>query len=257
MESKTIKIGEREFKSKKSLQELCKRILNSTQVGNKLEGEYFDIMDFVFKMHPEYFSKIKGMTYTIHKRPAVINKKNNEFYIKRADGSEVDFSYLKCFKKTQDSDMATIKKHLKWTIREQMQYHKKEKYERIKIISGGQYGIRCESSGEFITWDQIHLDHHPVPFDNIMNEWLDKTGYGERELALDKDPEATYSYSFKDKNIEREWQEYHYTRATYMLIKDKINLSKGKKVVETETSLTQEQLYCKSLLGGLFKKYEG
>lgn len=85
----------------------------------------------------------------------------------------------------------------------------------------------CQISGDVIPWDEASVDHI-VPFDTLVNEWLD----GRPHLSLvDLAPDVPGAVGdrFVDVNLAEEFRQWHAGIARLRVVKHKINMSMGKR----------------------------
>lgn len=100
-------------------------------------------------------------------------------------------------------------------------------FRRSKITDGDLY---CEVTGNIFPANEIHIDHHPKDFEQIVCEFLDALPDGTVfEGCLTKthagDP---WHNRFKDRDVDRWFQQYHQAAATLRAVHFTANLSKPK-----------------------------
>ena len=174
------------FKTKKEVYDRCQYILNHS--FGVLEGDKLNFIDEVFKMHPRYEEKRGDGEYTIDIMPCIVNPKNNMFIVVREDGSIIDFSYRKAV--NLHSQETRIKTTLRNLVKSQVNCI------RNQMVKSGRVGrgyLICEETGLKIKPEEMHLDHYPLQFEEIVDMWFKKEGLTIGTFKLEP-PEGVSTY---------------------------------------------------------------
>jgi hypothetical protein len=143
------------------------------------------------------------------------------------------FSFRACCKNAFDPAyqgsvsqlLGTWKAAMRNAIRPQMEAY------RRSVTSGNL--VKCAETNQFIAPREAHIDHHPVPFDKLANDFLTALTNSQTPPTL-QDIHRTHSadpmhYTIIDQEVAQLWADYHEANATYRAVKASVNLSKSKK----------------------------
>lgn len=216
-------VGNKNFKSKTTLTAYCKFVLNNAKIGECLRGEWFDVIDGVFRMHSGYERKIKGCEYEIKVRKCNINRNNRQFFIVRGDKTTTDFSFYKAISQSTDK-ITKIKSTLRFAVSDQVKNFK-EGYFKDNAVGGY---VKCPETNLKIRMKDSHLDHHPKSFDDIVKDWSEKFSVSSVDIELDYPKDDENCWPFKDKNLLKSFVDFHKVFAEYRVVLDKVNLQKPK-----------------------------
>lgn len=216
-----IEVAGKKFKTKTTLTAYCKYVLNNAKLNSLLEGEWFDVIDGVLRMHESYTDKVKGQVYSIGVRKCMINGRNRQFYILRADGSNTDFSYLKAM--TAKNKKGHIKETLRAAINDQT-VEWKDNYFLENADSRGY--VICPETDLKIKKKDSHIDHYPKQFDEIIKDWVELNDVKSEEIVLISNGDNTTAWSMEDQDLLETFIEYHKEHATYRIVLNKVNLQR-------------------------------
>ena len=131
----TIKAGGKTFKTKTTLENYCKFVLNNAEIGSYLEGEWELVVTDVLKMHEDFLIKTNGGEgFKVGVRKCFINPRNRQFFILRSDGTDTDFSYRKAL--SPKSKASYVKETLRALIKEQTNAFKDKYFEENQDSKG-------------------------------------------------------------------------------------------------------------------------
>lgn len=91
--SRAISLGGTLFLTKKDAASYIKFLLHSTETNQELTGTSLDIVKALLDRHPRAQDKIGtgvASIYVVQRNPSRC------FFVRRTDGTEIDFSYQKC-----------------------------------------------------------------------------------------------------------------------------------------------------------------
>ena len=210
-----IEIAGKKFKTKATLTAYCKYVLNNADLFTTLRGEWGEVIDGLFHRHYAYDSLTGGVGYEIKVRNCHVNPRNRQFYIEREDGSETDFSYVKCISPKSKSDR--IKEILRELIREQtIEY--KTKYFAENSDSRG--FVICPETNLKMKRNDSHLDHYPKQFNEIVADWFAVNNLTFDSLEILSGDEC---WTLKDRKLSKSFFAYHEKVAEYRVVLDKVN----------------------------------
>lgn len=218
-----IKAGGKNFKTKGTLQNYCKYVLNTATINTLLEGEWFRVVDDVLKMHECYDEKVGTGTYSIGVRRCSINPRNRQFYILREDGSDTDFSYRKALIHT--SRLTHVKQLLRDAIKPQSSEYKDNYFAGNADRLGY---IVCPETGLKVKKKDAHVDHYPVQFDEIVQSWAEKMGVDSETIAIHHPGDNATVWIMDDKALYQSFIDYHQEVATYRVVLNKVNAQRKK-----------------------------
>ena len=215
-----MKIGQREFGTKKEAQQHYRSILNGYLPGDSLsETDFSDILDLLTR-HPEHEKKIgSGVSHIkVVQNPEYPSRC---FWIFRDDGTSTDFSYVTCVNGKPKTVNQEFIEACRVSIVDQILEYKNEYF----ASSGDGF---CEETGVPITWKNSHVDHI-IPFAQIVNDFLNLTGTIPSSEMLSKSADNQCSVKFTCEHTESEWRAYHMIFAQLRVVSVEFNLTRMRK----------------------------
>jgi hypothetical protein len=200
------------YPTKKAAIAKIREILHGNELETPITGEDHQFLMDLIERHPEALYKIgDGVDYFKVKLNSPVGwRPTSGFWIKRIDGSEMDFSYKSCL----DQKTKTLEKQLydacREAIREDLMHAKSwyfEKYqdEDRKVV--------CELSGEKVGWKQAEIDHiAPFTFKVVFHAFLDildATGNKIDAGWLTSRNDARLVTEFLNDDIRKMWVKFH------------------------------------------------
>ena len=191
---------------KERLKDRCRIILYRYDIGEPLNPLDFAFMLDVLRYHPEYNKKVGvGIAYIT---PQISGYKHGDrcFEIVRTDGSCEDFSVKYC----ADGKKMTLKQKIHAACRTAVwDQIWSLKSKAIELITNGDTVI-CAISGEIITdVDEIHIDHYPMAFKDIVTGFLASlcdAEITEKDIGTDMDGKRL---CFTNTDIAAAFSDYH------------------------------------------------
>ncbi len=217
--------GGKGFPTKKELLLYCKNILQS-EFG-ELQGDSFKVIDDVFKMHPRYLIKKGSGSYKIFIDSCSTNPRNNAFYIKPSTGSIIDFSYYKAINGYSPETRA--KETLRNVVRPQTTKFRKN-YIKNNSIAGGY--LVCETTNLKAKPKEIHMDHYPLQFEEIVAMWFEENNLTLSTFKLTPPKGFGTYWIIEDSDLEKSFYAFHEEKAQYRMVLNKVNLQRGKAKVK-------------------------
>ena len=135
------------------------------------------------------------------------------FYLVRNDGSETDFSYMKCLNPPSNKKGALDA--ARYLVREQ-----------IKDFKDKSFNGKCELTGVDITYDNCHVDHiPPLSFDALFSDFCRSIERDVNQMETVKIGDMQIGRVFVETWISEAWQDYHRQFAKLRVVSIKANLS--------------------------------
>lgn len=217
--------GGKVFNTKAELREYCKFLLNTEPYG-LLQGNAFEVINDVLNMHHRYQEKVGYGTYNIGIRPCTVNRRNNQFYILRDDGTDTDFSYYKCLQSI--SKESTLKRALRHVVKYQLINYKTKYY---KDNAKNNYVI-CPVTKLKVKRNESHLDHYPLQFEELVSDWMVSNELTMKDIKIKPDGDNSVSWLLEDESYIESFYKYHQEHATYRVVLNKVNLQRERAKVK-------------------------
>lgn len=218
-----IKAGGKNFKTKTTLTNQCKYILNTSNLDTLLEGSWLDLLKDVVRMHESASEKIGQGDFSVGVRACTINPRRRQFYILRENGTDTDFSYYKAIQGYTNKD-TQIKRTLRDAIKQQTVDFKNAYFKEHQDSSGY---VKCAETGLKIKKREAHLDHYPKQFDEIVSDWVKKYNVKSDDLELINLGDNTTTWEMADKDLLNKFIEMHLDVAKYRVVLGKVNLQRS------------------------------
>jgi hypothetical protein len=218
--------GGKIFKSKTELQKYCTLILKNEKLNKSLDGNSFEVINDVLKLHHNYSEKVGIGNYKIGIRECFINKRNRQFYIIRGNGTNTDFSFYKCI--SRPSKLTSIKSSLRESIKDQVIKYKEQLFIDNQDDNNN---IICQETFSYIKRSNSHLDHYPLHFDTIVYNWLKSININLSDIELLPMQDNKAAHFLKNYNLKKNFYDYHKQNAKYRIVLDKVNLKREKSKV--------------------------
>jgi hypothetical protein len=215
-----VRIGKEVFKAKKDLLARLKEMLHAAPLGVELDLPQHEFLMELLKRHPEAKKKIGPGVKAF--RVTTSEFKNRCFEVIREDGTETDFSYLKCVsEKTAWSEfthaLRDLVKHQVWEAKEKVFL-----WDEV-ITLGGETVTREETRVEYLSPDTFGW----LAEEFSLTEKLDKNN-----LPLGPSPDG--GKVLVDPALEARWQAFHEKRAKFEILSESEH--KKRKSKQTVTS---------------------
>jgi hypothetical protein len=216
---KPIQIGEYTFKTKSEAIEFYKDILNSYQEGDELNNSDFESVFNLIKNHPDSDRKIGCGIEKIVVENGGYNY--NCFHLIRQDSSKEDFSYRKCIS-GEPSNFSLFSQACRKAVENDLK-EIKQKYFRENSKNGF---VKCQDSSELINFENAHVDHRqPNTFSVIVDRFVELNRIELSSVEYDK--VDNYGYYLKDKELEKQFRNYHAEKANLRVVNKHRNLSRS------------------------------
>lgn len=226
------KLFNTEFRTKAEITAYCRALLEKTEEGQHFTGEPLGVMIELVGHRGGGKKLIKAIKSIFVRRNAFGTAKG--FYILYVDGTVNDFSYIKAIRdisligkeyNPQVDVIGNFKTAMRYEIRHQMRDFKFREWPRNKI---------CAISGDQLTWESTHVDHHPTTFDDLLWDFCQVNGVCISEVKLIDLGEV---YEIEDRAFRDKWLAFHAERAGFRLTTSKANVSAPKSALKDWHSL--------------------
>jgi len=136
-----------------------------------------------------------------------------EFWLTRVDGTETDFSFLKCIlPATPNQD---FQKAARAEVHAQVVAFKVAAFRGVAAL-------KCPVTGEVFSWDGCHVDHEPPStFAALIEQFFSDPAAVDVTGTVD----GSTTYSFKDRGLAEGWQEFHALHARLRAVSIRANIS--------------------------------
>lgn len=211
------------FKTKDEVVKHVQSILYKYGEGDFLGKKDFDfIYDLLNEGHHDPDKKIGCGIAGFFVNSNDYNKRG--FFIKRLDGSETDFSYVKCIYKK--NDFQDIKSACRMAIREDIIKFKQNFFTDNQDNIGF---VVCPFTKEKISIDNCHVDHIPPnTFNKIFLDWIKSENIEPKSVNLEGYGDGEMTKKFIDKTVEKSFIEFHRERMNLRVTSPLGNLSGSK-----------------------------
>ena len=210
-----MKLVDNHLKRKKRLKKKIRQILHAYEPEKPLDAKDFKFMRDVLTMHPSSDIKIRCGVAVIFVRRNQRFRKNKEFWLRRLDDSETDFSFLECLKPT--SPLKKFKIAARATIADDVIAFRQQHLNASSF---------CPFTGQQLTRENVHVDHAPPEtFDKIVNQFIEENTIDICAVELTGEYDGEIGDQFVDFKLKEAFRKYHNERATLRLVSRNANLS--------------------------------
>ena len=177
-----------------------------------LQGQDERFMRGLVQHHAEAGQKIGAGIAGVEVRRNLIFK-HHEFWLTRVDGTETDFSFLKCIRPASPGQ--NFRLAARSEIQEQVNAAKKRAFDGQKLLT-------CPVTGEVFNWKGCHIDHEPPDtFAVLVARFFPAPVLVEVTGMVD----GSTKHSLKDRELAARWREFHATHARLRAVSVRANLS--------------------------------
>jgi len=197
-------LGDHEFPSKKAATAEIRRILNGSTPGVPLAGDDAALVSLLLTAgkHPEAAAKIgSGIAELIVGETSIGTRC---FWIRRVDGTTVDFSYRACLDGAP-SARAEVSAALRAEVSDQIAAHREE---------AGEF-VMCGLCGTDLVTADGEVDHVDPLFSQMVTRFLDIVGSPE---SLEIECPDAWSRRLADRGLAQVWQLYHLHTASLRVV---------------------------------------
>jgi hypothetical protein len=210
-----IVLNKKHFRTKKSVKQYFKSILDDSNVGDELEGDQLEEFKDLAALHPRYADGINEIS-TVQIGKIMQNKNFNLIF---DNGEECVVSYLKCIASKPHAKYirGRVQKCARLAIRSQIQ-----KFREITPLV-------CAISGDKLDKSDSHVDHdfNKKTFQSLLDDWLAYRNWTYPDIKIEWCEESELDRM--SSKYRKSWRKYHRKHATLRIIKKELNLS-GKRM---------------------------
>jgi hypothetical protein len=216
---KSIKIGNRDFATKKDALTHYKTILNSYDFDEHLtENDFQEIMNLL-EIHPRIKEKIGVGIKSV--RVAKVQYNTKSFELLRIDGSTEFFSYTKRINAPK-TNITKFREACRQAIQDDLRKVKLAFFEKHSKKGT----VKCQETGEYTKFEELNVDHRQSnTFSVIVDRFveLNKINIENIEyIQIDGGPNE-----LKDETIRQEFRKYHRDKANLRIVKKDLNLGRS------------------------------
>jgi hypothetical protein len=227
-----IKIGVKEFATKKDALIHYKTILNSYKFGEFLnDNDFKDILNLL-EIHPNKEEKTGVGIERV--RIAKLNYNTKGFELVRFDGSTELFSYTKRINAPK-TNFTKFREACRTAIQEDLRNVKLAYFE--KYSKKGR--VRCQETGELERYESLTVDHRqPNTFSVIVDRFVELNNLNLESVKYrDIDGGAN---ELADNELTEKFRQYHKEKANLRIVKKNLNLGRSfqAKVLRQKKDLT-------------------
>jgi hypothetical protein len=207
-----MNIGDKQFKSKKSLEEYVRSIIVSIGICSSIKSinpDYYNFFIDLFRMHPKYPEKIYNI-YDLSITANKISSKQFELNIIREDGSTDDISWRNCIYGEKDNFKTALRVSIDDQIKQFRNNNNKNECALCKTTDAISY----------------HVDHENH-FEEILFNFLQHTKMNKPTIfqnAIDN----RKAFTSQDKEYDDAWKTFHKENARLRILCSSCNLRRPK-----------------------------
>lgn len=189
------------MRTKKETKEHFSKIMRSAPLDEPLSEHHGELLGLL-SQHPAADEKIgAGVS---HFKVGLVKPYNDRgYFIVRADGSEVGFSYVKCISGRKPRSFE-IKKAFRNEV-----FHQVAEFKRAVVVDGA----RCSVTGDALVFETAEVDHAPpCTFAQLLAEFA-------RAASIDLTAVKTatsdggVTFSLVDRQLAASWRQFHQDNA--------------------------------------------
>lgn len=192
-------------------------------------SNHFNFLIDLLKKHERYEEK-KGKGEIKNLKQAFFDY-GNKMICTWDDGTETAVSWRKCLGRKKGSVNNKFDSAMRMSVRDQTFSFKKNMWEDNYYLICNICKTKTEEENEVFS-NKWHVDHS-IAFDKLKKRFLKKTSHKKPIEFKDYGKGHTYKYSktFKNENdpFVKEWIKFHKENATYQILCNCCNCSKGSK----------------------------
>lgn len=214
------RLGDRDFTSKEAIKKHVQAIFAAYEPGEILSEIHFNFVYDLLNWHPSASQKIGcGISQIAIHIPKPWKAKG--FLAIRNDGTTTDFSYKICLNPQLAEHDMKVRDAFRYAIVSQVVALKKEAFRFSSLIV-------CPVTQQEIDWDSSHVDHHPIPFIDLYEQYLQESGISVKDIVLNPHGDnSALPHELADKRLERDWQRWHHQNAGLRVISASENIRLG------------------------------
>lgn len=234
----TYTLNNKTFKTKETLKNYFSYILNTQPIGIPLSGMWeIEVLELLTH-HSRYADKVGcGIKkIVVEYSDNIIAKYYPHFHIYRLDGTDEDFSYLKCLSYMKPNDKTTsrganpkitdIKQAFRTEIRQFIYAFKQAQFKSKRYL-------KCPKLNVNTSIKSGHVDHiYPLTFDQLLYNFLEELNLSLLDIKI-MDVDGIENMLL-DRELADKWIKYHNTKAELRILHKTANLSHCRAKIDWE-----------------------
>lgn len=219
-------VGSLYFENKTQLKKYASKVKDKYQIGADVSAEDTPFLKDLIQRHPYPNEKIKCGIAKF--RVDLDGYGNKQFRLVRIDGTETDFSYIRCANGyTRILGIEKFMRAARLSINPQIM-----DYKRQYFYSCSEDGTTapCEATGKTMGWHDADI-HHVTPFKEIAEKFLDENGIDPDAISYKMGSDNHVGIEFADLFTQTAFQQYHAKHAKLMCVLREVHTCKGIKKV--------------------------
>jgi hypothetical protein len=208
-----------EFKTKKAAVEHFRKYLHESDEWKPLQGKPLDDLIELIERHPSKEEKIGCGIAAVYVRRNPMFPSQRSFWIRRNDGTETDFSYLRCIDGKDKPARHWFNAACRYAVQNQILDFKRRAFLESSTVT-------CEITGSALTWKTCHVDHSSPRFEDLVAAFISKRGLTQFESLYEKDSDGECEVKFTSLALTDDWRAYHAGNAKLRIISVQANLKR-------------------------------
>lgn len=212
-------LGEQWFATKEEVKRKVREILHGYPLGACTNMEDTDILLDLLQRHPRASHKIGcGIAaFEIRRSPLIATERC--FYLVRVDGSEDDFSYIKCI--TAPTAPMVFRSICRRLVGFDVAIFKDRYFQEYARADGS---IQCPITGEWVGYEQAHVDHIPPDtFEHLVRTFIEMHHIDVTQVQL-RHIDTVVGPLFADDQLTKQWVKFHQEQARLRVVSAYANL---------------------------------
>lgn len=204
-------VGGRVFRTRTDALEQIRHVRDRYPLGAVVtDGDDQEFLLELLALHPEAAEKFGPGVEHFEVRQ---NGSTVGFWIIRTDGSETDFSFIRCLRAPRHDE--EVRAAMREAVRDQ------KLAARDAAFANGE--VRCPITGELLTPQTCHVHHDEREFLELADAFAGEIGGYERIEVVAGD--GVIGRRLVDEDLKRRWQEFHERNARLVVVSVRANLS--------------------------------
>lgn len=212
-------LGGIEFKTKAAIGEHARAILHATPTGSTLGMGDFMFMCDLLDMHEDAVQKIGCGVYSISVEQDLLNYNSRGFWLHRNDGTETDFSYLKCL--SRPSNRSKVLAAMREIVMPFCMAYRSRYFSTYANSSGY---APCEVSGVLLSVIDAHVDHAwPWEFKSIVAAFVKDRHLNIETTPIKPTTDGSVRNELLDEQMAEDFYQYHAGKAILRVVAKQLN----------------------------------
>lgn len=227
--ARQLTIGDMTFNTATSARDFIRTFMNNAEVDTPLTNDDERFVLALLGRHPHSTEKIgSGIEYFVVRINRFVGRANRGLWIKRTDGSEIDFSWVECLKPSTHE--YRVKNAMRSAIQDDV-------FEFKRITFNGRSTVDCKITGLPVAFADADV-HHVPSFVELVERF---TGRDYAGIEVDAGKcEAQIGDRLVDDAYRDKWVEYHKQTAGLFIVDRAAHQKLGKVTGLTSINLSED-----------------